>query len=133
MSTIFTLIARLRGVLAPTVLALIAIVPSAQAEEIERPAWLSDEVVRAAIAIGMSEEQLPQFRDSVRIFLEDYRDAAQRIIRRGDAGIENSIQRARLSLAREMDKRMAEFLTEAQMTPYQDYRAALLDAVTPDP
>ena len=101
-------------------------------EEVERPAWLSEEVVMAAMNIGMSEEQLGPFRDSVRIFLEDYRDAARRIIRRGDAGIETAVQRARNSLAREMDKRMEKILTEAQMAPYQDYRAALLDAVTPE-
>lgn len=105
---------------------------AAAGEEMARPAWLSEEVVTAAMDIGMSEDQLGPFRDSVRMFLEDYRDAARRIIRRGDAGIETSAQRARNSLAREMDARMAKILTEAQMTPYQDYRAALLEAVTPE-
>jgi hypothetical protein len=103
-----------------------------RSEEVERPAWLSEEVVMAAMNIGMSEDQLGPFRESVRIFLEDYRDAARRIIRRGDAGIETAVQRARNSLAREMDKRMEMILTEAQMASYQDYRAALLDAVTPE-
>ncbi len=107
--------------------------PGVHPEELERPAWLSDEVVAAAMNIGMSEAQLGPFRESVRIFLEDYRDESRRIIRRADAGIETSVQRARNSLAREMDKRMQEFLTEEQMVRYQDYRAALLDAVTPDP
>ena len=106
---------------------------SAQSQESERPPWLSDEVISAAMNIGMSEEQLGPFRESVSIFLEAYRDAARRIIRRGDAGIETSVQRARSSLARQMDKRMQEILTAEQMVPYQDYRAALLDAVTPDP
>ena len=87
----------------------------------------------AAMQIGMSEEQLGSFRESVGIFLQAYRDEARRIIRRGDAGIETSVQRARQSLARQMDKRMAGILTEEQMAPYQVYRAALLDAITPDP
>ena len=106
---------------------------STQSQEPERPPWLSDEVISAAMNIGMSEEQLGPFRESVSIFLEEYRDEARRIIRRGDAGIETSVQRARSSLARQMDKRMEEILTAEQMVPYQDYRAALLDAVTPDP
>ena len=106
---------------------------SVQAEEAERPAWLSEEVMRAAMQIGMTEEQLGPFRESVGIFLQEYRDEARRIIRRGDAGIETSVQRARQSLARQMDKRMAEILTEEQMEPYQSYRSALLDAITPDP
>ena len=106
---------------------------SVQAEEAERPPWLSEEVMGAAMQIGMSEAQLGPFRESVGIFLQEYRDEARRIIRRGDAGIETSVQRARQSLAKQMDKRMADILTEEQMAPYQVYRAALLDAITPDP
>lgn len=101
-----------------------------QAQQTERPPWLSDEVIGAAMNIGMSEAQMGPFRESVGIFLEDYRDEARRIIRRGDAGIETSVQRARSSLARQMDKRMEKILTEAQMVPYQAYRAALR---IPDP
>lgn len=110
---------------------MVLIGSAARGQEVERPAWLSEEVVAAALNIGMSEEQLGPFRENVRIFLEDYRDEARRIIRRGDAGIETSVQRARNTLAREMDKRMSKILTEAQMAPYQDYRAALLNSLAP--
>ena len=116
------------------VLMLTALVAmTANGQEAERPPWLSEEVMGAAMQIGMSEEQLGPFRESVGIFLAEYRDEARRIIRRADAGIETSLQRARSSLARQMDKRMADILTEEQMGPYQDYRAALLDALTPGP
>jgi len=104
-----------------------------QAEEADRPPWLSDDVVTAAMNIGMSEDQLGPFRESVMTFLADYRDESQRIIRRADAGIETSVQRARSRLAREMDRRMETILSAEQMVPYQDYRTALLDAVTPAP
>jgi hypothetical protein len=105
----------------------------AYGEEAQRPPWLSDEVVTAAMNIGMSQAQIGPFRESVMTFLADYRDESRRIIRRADAGIETSVQRARSSLAREMDKRMKDILSEEQMVPYQDYRTALLDAITPDP
>jgi hypothetical protein len=114
------------------VLSFTLMVTAVQAEEGERPAWLSEEVVTAAMNIGMSEDQLGPFRASVGTFLQDYREAADRIIRRGDAGIETSVQRARNSLAREMDKRMAKILTEAQMGPYHEYRTLLLQALTPE-
>ena len=104
-----------------------------QAEEADRPPWLSDDVVTAAMNIGMSEDQLGPFRESVMTFLADYRDESQRIIRRADAGIETSVQRARSRLAREMDRRMETILSAEQMVPYQDCRTALLDAVTPAP
>lgn len=114
------------------VMALVATASTVLAEEIERPAWLSDEVVGAAMDIGLSEEQLPSFRANVREFLEDYRDEVQRLIRRGEMNLESQIKRARNNYARQMDKQMAELLSEDQMTRYEDYRAALLDAVSPE-
>lgn len=102
------------------------------AEEVERPAWLSDEVVAAAMNIGLSEDQLVPFRASVREFLEGYRDEVQQLIRRGEMNLDQQIRRARNSLARQMDKQMAGVLSEEQMALYQDYRAELLKSVTPD-
>jgi hypothetical protein len=121
----------IRG-LAALLLTAIAVC-GAQAEEADRPPWLSEDVVAAAMNIGMSEDQLGPFRASVMTFLADFRDESQRIIRRADAGIETSVLRARSRLAREMDKRMETILSAEQLVPYQDYRAALLDALTPDP
>ncbi len=103
-----------------------------QAEEVERPAWLSDEVVAAAMAIGMSEEQLGPFRENVRIFLEDLRSDMQRVIRRGGADLENTVRRTQSKLVRELDERMAKVLDEEQMPRYETYRDLLVDAVMPD-
>lgn len=117
---------------AGAVLLLLVFTQGSRAQETERPPWLSDEVVAAALAIGMTDEQLGPFRASVAAFLQTYRDDARRIIRRGDAGIETQLQRALSTAARQMDKQMAAFLTDDQMVPYQHYREALLDSVTPE-
>lgn len=101
------------------------------AEEMELPPWLSEEVISAAMSIGLSDEQLGPFRANVREFLEDFQREVQQIIRRGEMGIENQVQRTRNSLARQMDKRMAETLRDEQMAPYQNYRAALLKSLEP--
>lgn len=98
------------------------------AEE-QRPPWLSDEVVAAAMAIELTPEQMAPFRASVSEFLASYRDQARRLIRRGAAGLEGQIDRLRKSLAGDMDERMAVLLTEEQMVRYADYRSALLDAL----
>jgi hypothetical protein len=95
----------------------------------ERPPWLSDEVVAAAAAIELTPEQLGPFRASVTEFLVSYRDQASKLVRRGAAGLEGQIDRLRKSLARDMDERMAELLTEDQMVRYGDYRSALLDSL----
>ena len=97
--------------------------------EAERPPWLSDEVMAAAKAIQLTPEQLAPFRENVAVFLESYRDQARKLVRRGAAGLEGQIHRLRKSLAADLDERMAETLTDEQMVPYADYRAALLNAL----
>ena len=99
------------------------------AGEEERPPWLSEEVMTAAVAIELTPEQLAPFRASVTEFLESYRDQARKLVRRGAAGLEGQIDRLRKSLAADMDERMAGFLSEDQMVRYADYRSALLDSL----
>lgn len=112
-----------------TLLTILTVLCAAAVGEEQRPPWLSDEVVAAAMAIELSAEQMQPFRDSVSEFLEAYLDQARKLVRRGSAGLEGQIDRLRKSLAREMDARMANVLTEDQMVPYGDYRAALLKAL----
>jgi len=114
-------------------IALMVVVPVLLADvgtaQEERPPWLSDEVVAAAAAIELTQEQLGPFRASVAEFLASYRDQARKLVRRGAAGLEGQIDRLRKSLARDMDGRMAQLLTEDQMVRYGDYRSALLDSL----
>lgn len=115
-----------------TGLALIAFLASlvgAGIAQEQRPPWLTDEVIAAAMAIELTAEQRVPFRDSVTLFLESYRDAVQKVIRRGGANLELKIERTRNSLARDMDERMSVLLTEEQMVRYPAYRGALLDAL----
>ena len=104
---------------------LISLGGGIEAQE-QRPPWLSDEVMAAAMAIELTPEQLAPFRSNVAEFLESYRDQARKLVRRGAAGLEGQIDRLRRSLAGDMDDRMAGLLTEDQMVRYADYRAALL-------
>ncbi len=110
-------------------LGVLILLSTGLAAEEQRPPWLSDEVMAAAMAIGLTSEQMAPFRECVTDFLESYRDQARRLLRRGAAGLEGQIKRLRNSLAREMDGRMATFLTEDQMVRYEDYRKALLDSL----
>jgi len=101
---------------------------AALAEE-QRPPWLSDEVMAAAMAIQLTPEQMGPFRDNVAEFLASYRDQARKLVRRGAAGLEGQIHRLRKSLAADLDEQMAALLTDEQMVRYADYRTALLDAL----
>ena len=94
-----------------------------------KPAWLSDEVVEAAVTIGLTQEQLEPFRATVFTFLEDYGAAVRRLIRRNEPQLELHIDRKCEALAREMDVGMAKFLSEEQLARYQNYRQALIKAL----
>lgn len=92
----------------------------------ERPPWFDEEVVGAAIRIGMDESQQVQFRDSVTLFLQSFGEEVEKLVRRGVPNLENQVRRKRKSLAREMDERMAGFLSSEQMPRYETYRDLLL-------
>jgi len=97
----------------------------------ERPPWLEDDVIAAAIMIDMTEVQRPQFRDSITLFLESLREEVERLVRRGVPNLENAIKRKRKGLVRDMDERMAGFLSDAQMPAYETYRDLLLSKLAP--
>ena len=96
----------------------------------ERPPWLEEDVIAAAMTIGMSDEQRVQFRESVTVFLESFRDEVERLVRRGVPNLENAVKRKRNALVRDMDERMAGFLSQDQMPPYETYRDLLLSKLT---
>jgi len=119
---------RFSGALVVTLIAVAAFASRAYAAE-EKPVWLSDDVVAAAMTIGMTKDQLTPFRETVFKFLEDYGDETRRILRRNEPQLELHIDRACEALAKEMDIGMAKFLSEEQMVPYQDYRRELISAL----
>ncbi|MEZ5549607.1 MAG: hypothetical protein R3E82_01825 [Pseudomonadales bacterium] len=100
--------------------------PVSAAQNGERPAWLDEEVVGAAIRIGMDESQQVQFRESVTLFLQSFGQEVEKLVRRGVPNLENQVRRKRKSLTREMDERMAGFLSAEQMPRYETYRDLLL-------
>ena len=121
-------IGRFSGALMVTLIAAAAFASRAYAAD-EKPVWLSDDVVVAAMTIGMTKDQLTPFRETVFKFLEDYGDETRRILRRNEPQLELHIDRACEALAKQMDIGMARFLSEEQMVPYQDYRRELIAAL----
>ncbi|MDA1075755.1 MAG: hypothetical protein O3A63_13480 [Proteobacteria bacterium] len=110
---------------------LVAVLPAMIiAAEQSRPAWMTDEVTAAALAIGLGPEQLQPFGTCVSEFLAEYGEAVRRLIRHNDPDLQFHIDRKRKSLARDMDAAMMEILNEEQRVPYQDYRRVLLAALS---
>jgi len=89
------------------------------------------EIVMAAVNIGMTEDQRPQFRQTVATFVQDYRSSVLNIMRGNNAThLERKIEKKRQSLTREMDLQMSSFLSLAQMARYETYRELMLTKLT---
>lgn len=91
-----------------------------------RPAFMQPEVLKAAIAINMTDEQKPQFQQALTTFVEARMKMIGKLMRGNNVtNIDRKIKSRTNSLLKKMDKSMAEFLSEEQMPAYQVYRDAL--------
>ena len=81
----------------------------------------------AAVNIGMTEDQRPQFRQAVATFVQDYRSSILKIMRSNNVtGWERRIEKKRRFLTNEMDLKMSSFLSLEQMDRYGEYRELML-------
>ena len=104
---------------------LLAFAGAASAQE-QVPGYLKPEVLAAAAAMNLTEEQQSQFRSTLGTFLDDRMKAINTLMRKNNQrGIDRKIRSRTNSLLKKMDKSMAEFLTEDQMPAYENYRKTL--------
>ena len=105
---------------------LTLLVSTAFAAEQPRPAFLQPEVLEAAVAINLTEEQQPLFREAVGRFVDGRTKAFNSLMRRNNqTNLPRKLKGRTNSLLKKMDKEMAEFLTEEQMPAYEVYRDKL--------
>lgn len=96
------------------------------AAEPPKPAYMQTEVLQAALAIQMTDEQRPQFQQALTKFHNARMEAISLLMRRNNqTGVPRKIKGKTNALLKNMDKDMAVFLTEEQMIAYQDYRTKL--------
>ncbi|MCZ6620199.1 MAG: hypothetical protein O7E57_18935 [Gammaproteobacteria bacterium] len=92
----------------------------------QKPPWIQEEVILAALEIRMTEEQLPQFRQAISNFFDSLNSAVHKLVRRNVTNLPREIRRKRNIYVKRMDAEMAEFLTQEQMPGYYEYRDLLL-------
>ena len=121
--------------LSTVTLRLILVLPFAlvcTTQAADAPPWAQPDVVMAALEIRMSEDQMPQFRESVSTYISDLTAMVSQVSRANNAtGIERKIRSKNNHLVEKMDERMAEFLSAEQMQKYEVYRDMLLAAMAP--
>lgn len=107
-------------------LVTIGLMQSVMAAEPPKPAFMQPEVLQAALAIELTDEQKPQFGEALTNFQNARIEAINKLMRRNNqTDLPRKIKSRTNSLLKKMDKDMAVFLTEEQMPAYQDYRKKL--------
>lgn len=94
-------------------------------------AWTDPEVLKAALAIGMTDEQKPKFGNSITGFFNCRTDAFKRLMKgRDNVDMERKMKAKTNACLRKMDKEMAGFLSAEQLPKYETYRDTLTSKLT---
>jgi hypothetical protein len=89
--------------------------------------WMEPEVLKAAIDIGMTDEQSAQFRVIVGKFLEQRVEAVAKLMRGHNVtNLDRTVRSRTNALASDMDTQMAAVLSSDQMPKYEIYRDTLI-------
>ena len=109
------------------VLFILAVIPALTEAAQPRPPWMQPDVVRAAVDIGMTDEQLAQFRSHVAEFMDGRMKAFNNLMRRNNVtNMDRKMKSRTKKLKRRMDEQMGELLTEDQYPKYEAYRDLLM-------
>ena len=91
-----------------------------------KPAFLQPEVLKAAMAINLTDAQKPQFQQALTEFSQDRMKMIGKLMRGHNVtNMDRKIRSRTNSLLKKMDKSMGTFLTAEQMPAYENYRDTL--------
>lgn len=91
-----------------------------------RPAFMQPDVLKAAIAIELTEEQQPVFQSAITTFAQGRMDSLRRLMRANNqTNISRKWRTKTRGLLEDMDETMKAALTDAQWPAYENYRETL--------
>ncbi len=99
--------------------------PSTEAAD-RAPVWMDRDVLEAAQAIDMDDDQLIQFREVVSVFLNQRVNRMNELMQSDSPDIDRKIELAIYQLVGHMNEGMAVFLTAEQLSRYEVYRDVLM-------
>ena len=103
---------------------------SAKAATEPPPPWLQPEVVKAYLAIDLTDEQKPLFRDALTTYLQDSNRAIRSAINSNKGNLEREIRRRVKKHISRWNETVAGFLTDEQYPKFEVYRDTLLATVS---
>ena len=107
------------------VVACFLFVPLTYAEE-QQP-WTHPDVLRAAMSIGLANEQQPIFRSAVGSFLQNFFSDVHKLMKaHNQSGLKRKISSKRRARVDAMNEQINGILTDEQQPAYEKYRELLL-------
>lgn len=92
------------------------------------PAFMQPEVLKAAVAINLTEGQQPVFQQAITTFAQERINALGRLMRgNNQTNIDRKWRTRTRKLLKDMDETMKATLTEEQWPAYENYRETLKD------
>jgi len=99
--------------------------PGAAPPPVQLPSWMSGDVVKAAVAINMTDAQKHDFNEAVGDYVTDHFAMIQKEAKREAPDLEQRVRSRDGSLLRKLDDRLRKILTTEQWPAYEDYRKVL--------
>ncbi len=99
--------------------------PNAPAQLPTLPPWMGVDVIKAAVAMNMTDAQKPEFNKIVSQYLTNHFAMIQKEIKRNSPNLPMRIKSRDRSLVHKMDDAAHKVLTKEQWPAYEDYKKAL--------
>ncbi len=104
---------------------------AAGAAPVQLPPWMSTEVLKAAVAINMTDAQKPEFNKVVGEYVTDHFAMIQKVMKVGAPNVDMTIRSKDNALVHKMDDKVEKILTKEQMPAYEDYKKVLRAGLHP--
>jgi hypothetical protein len=103
--------------------------PPAAASPLQLPPWMTTDVIKAAVAMNMTDAQKPEFNKAVGQFVTDHFAMIQKEIKRSAPNLDMTIKSRDKALVHTLDDSAHKILTQEQWPAYESYKEALLTAL----
>ena len=98
---------------------------------VQLPPWMSADVLKAAVAINMTDEQKGLFSQIVGDYVTNHFHMITSVVNRGGANIDMTIRSKDTALVHTMDEKVHKLLTSEQLPAYEDYKKVLRAGLKP--
>jgi hypothetical protein len=102
----------------------------AAAAPVQLPPWMTPDVIKATVAINMTEPQKPQFTQIVGDYVTAHFAMIQKEVKRGAPNLDMTIRSKDNGLVHQMDDKMHKVLTAEQWPAFEEYKKVLRAALT---